>query len=141
MSETHQDDSVTSTLEAAAEQYPLASNYTRYIAAMIAGLDLLKVSLPPVADAALREADRYWHGDSAAAKLAESKVAIWKYIDGSALSASTEAACRAVLCVIEPQPPTDDGYDLLTWYVSFMRDAGVNEQELLPLVRSHMSTV
>lgn len=139
MSEANRDDKVTGILEAIGERYPLKAHYRRYVRCMIDGLDFVK-NLPPIAAEALRKADKYWRSELPTGVLAEEKERLWAHIDGTTLSASTEAVCRAVLCVLEELAPTDDGYDLLDWYLTFMRDAGVNQQELLHTVQAHLPT-
>ncbi|MFZ5895572.1 MAG: hypothetical protein ACOY0T_31230 [Myxococcota bacterium] len=106
---------------------------------MIEGLAFVK-NLPPIAAEALRRADEYWRGELPPGVLTEQKEGLWAHIDGTTLSASMEAACRAVLCVLEGLPPTEDAYDLLDWYMTFMHDAGVNEQELLHTIQARLPT-
>ncbi|MFO0553457.1 MAG: hypothetical protein U0271_34055 [Polyangiaceae bacterium] len=106
-------------------------HYAKCVRGMLPILDLVRAHLPPLAIKALRDAQAYWHGQPGISLLPH-KERIWRHMDEIISDSLVEqAALRAVLCVLDEKPATEDVSELLEWFVEFVCTAGGNEAEVV----------
>jgi hypothetical protein len=120
-------------------QFPLLTNYRRYVAFMLDCVNTVAPALPELGVKGYETALRYWKGAAGRDELEKARVATWKYLDGesTAPEAPSTFAMRAVVSVLYPDPPSDDGVELLDWFVRIVVSAGCPSSSIERLMQTH----
>jgi hypothetical protein len=105
-------------------------------------LELVKAFLPPVGQTVLDVAKAYWLNSEGDEKnLAAARVDCWEFLDqkgrGIEIKDSEDAAVRALLCVLNVEPTTEDfSTDSVRWFFAMMNRLGDYSTEVNRLMGS-----
>ena len=105
-----------------------SADYDTSVRLIFACLKLIRFPLPQVALSGIEIARQYWIDGSVPRSAMESaRVACWRYLDEQDATWNTEepefCAIRAVICVLHPDPPSDDVGDLVEFFNEVLRGA------------------
>src|SRR5262247_2320595 len=112
-------------LETIDEARPLGQRLDLLIEFMLRSCELIRASLPGVAQHALEVGRRYWRGEGTSAELDDARVSCWKYLDsiGASIKTDDAAVCgtRAVICVLYSTLNDQDPPELGQWFLAMTK--------------------
>jgi hypothetical protein len=109
------DDLIDEIIEVTADKYELC------VILMLRCLQLISDEFPVVASQSMNVAIDYWLKATINCEMLDSaRIECWNYLDSNSASTNIEnsefCAVRAVICVLYPEPNSDDNGELLDWF-------------------------
>lgn len=122
------------------ERFDAVEAHKIFMRFMCRCLDLIKPFLPPTGKEELEIAKAHWfHDVGQIGELESARVRCWQYLDqkGQSVEISDReaVAMRALLCVLYPEPTTDDfSSETVRWFIGLLNRLGDYSMEVSRLM-------
>ncbi|KID58075.1 hypothetical protein JF50_04885 [Pseudoalteromonas luteoviolacea] len=116
--------------------YVTADKYKYCIILMLRCLKLISDECPKVASQSMKVANDFWVKAAVNSEMLDSaRVECWNFLDANSASTNIEqrefCAVRAVICVLYPEPFSDDNGELLDWFFKMLLNIVQDNEKLI----------